>query len=122
MSLKEIDQFRATFRQSARDAKGLLKRSSEYATLEKALRDTEFNITDNLQSLGIEKAGEFKSLNNYVKDMINTSEFLNKTLRGQTVKGGRAWNNCGQSCWRYCRFTRWNFNCYSWLGGGRIYR
>lgn len=82
----DIDSLRAKFRASARNAKGLQKSSSEYAALENAARDTVFDITDNLPVSGAE---EYKALNNYVKNMITTKEFLDETLRGQIVKGGR---------------------------------
>ena len=48
-TLKDLDTLRARFRQSARDAKGLQKRASEYSALENAIRNELFDITDNLQ-------------------------------------------------------------------------
>lgn len=82
----QIDKMRAQMRLSARDAKGQMKSDSEYAALENASRDTLFNITDKLP---VENAGEYKALNDYIKQMITTKEFLDKTLRNQVVKGGR---------------------------------
>lgn len=86
LSPSEIDSLRARFRQSARDAKGLQKRDSEYKALENATRDTVFDITENLP---MDTGKQFPALNKYVKDMIETKTFLDKTLRGQVVKGGR---------------------------------
>ena len=45
-----------------------------------------FKATDNLP---IETNGEFAKANNFIKNNLNTIEFLDKTLRGQIVKGGR---------------------------------
>lgn len=89
LSPSEIDAFRARARASARDAKGLQKRSSEYSALENASRDTVFDITDNLP---VANAQDFKAINDYVKQMIETKGFLDKTLRNQVVKGGRLRN------------------------------
>lgn len=93
MKPSEVDRFRAQARQSGRDAKGQLKSSNEYAALENASRDTIFDITDNLP---VPNASEYKALNDYIKQMISTRKFLNETLRGQTVKGGRLGNYSGK--------------------------
>ncbi len=82
----QIDSFRARFRKSARNAKGLQKSDSEYSALENASRDTLFEATDNLP---YDTNKEFPQLNNYIKNLIGTQEFLDKTLRGKKVKGGR---------------------------------
>lgn len=86
VSLTELDSLRARFRKSSRDAKGLQKRDSEYSTLENSTRDLLFQATDNLP---FDTNGQFAALNTYVKDMLETRQFLDKTLRGQKVKGGR---------------------------------
>lgn len=93
MKASEIDKLRADMRGSARDAKGQLKSDSEYAALEHAARDTVFDITDHLP---VQNASEYKALNDYIKKMIRTQEFLDKTLRGQVVKGGRLGSNTGK--------------------------
>jgi hypothetical protein len=82
----EIDTLRAQMRKSARDARGQMKSDSEYAALEKAARDSVFDITDNLP---VENAAEYVAMNDYIKQMIHTRDFLDETLRNQTVKGGR---------------------------------
>jgi len=92
LSVSEIDIFRAQSRQSARDAKGLSK-TNEYAALEKATRDTVFDITDNLP---FDTNKEFQVINNEIKNLIGMEEFLDKTIRGQIVKGGRLTNVVGR--------------------------
>jgi len=92
LSVSEIDTFRAQARQSARDAKGLSK-TNEYAAIEKATRDTVFDITDNLP---FDTNKEFQSINNEIKNLIGMEEFLDKTIRGQIVKGGRLTNVVGR--------------------------
>ena len=82
----EIDALRAQMRGSGRDAKGQLKPNNEYAALENAARDTVFEITDDLP---VPNAHEYKALNDYVKQMITTKDFLDQTLRNQITKGGR---------------------------------
>lgn len=82
----EIDTLRAKFRKLSRDAKGLMKSGSEYTALENATRDVLFRITDDLP---VPNASEYKAMNDYIKQMITTRDFLDKTLRSQTVKGGR---------------------------------
>jgi len=86
LSLQEVDDLRAQFRKSARDAKGIQKRSSEYSALENATRDTVFDATDNLP---FDTNGEYQALNKFIKDRIEAKNFLDKTLRGQVVKGGQ---------------------------------
>lgn len=80
------DEFRARFRKSSTDAKGILKRDSEYAALENAFRELVFETTDDLP---FGDAGTFGELNTYIKQQISAIDFLDQTLRGQTVKGGR---------------------------------
>lgn len=82
----EIDAFRARARKSSRDAKGLQKSTSEYTALENAARDTVFEMTDNLP---FDTNKEYPALNNYIKNLIEVQTFLDKTLRGKKVKGGR---------------------------------
>lgn len=86
MPLRQLDDFRATFRKSARDAKGLQKSGNHYTALENATRNTIFDKTDDLP---FDTDGEFARLNDYVKQQIEVRQFLDKTLRGQRVKGGR---------------------------------
>lgn len=93
MSITEIDKIRARARQSARDAKGLQKRDSEYTAIENAARDTVFDATENLP---FDTNQEFIKARVYVKDLINTEEFLDRTMRGQTVRGGRLTNLVGR--------------------------
>lgn len=84
LNSQQLDVLRAQFRQSARNAKGLQKSASEYSALENATRDTLFEHTDNLP---FDTNGEIASLNTQVKDLINAKIFLDKTLRGQKMKG-----------------------------------
>lgn len=87
MKPSEIDKLRAQMRKASRDAKGQMKSDSEYAALENASRDTVIDITNKLP---VKNASEYVALNDYVKQMITTKTFLDKTLRNQVVKGGRA--------------------------------
>lgn len=87
--ISQVDALRAQFRNSGRDAKGNLKPANHYAALENATREIVFDATDNLNS---SNAADFKALNDYVKSMIRTKDFLNDNLRGQVVKGGRLRN------------------------------
>lgn len=80
-----LDQFRAQVRKSARDAKGALKQTNQYTALEKAARDLVFEAADNLP---IDKTGSFAKMSQYIKDLISTKQFLDKTLRAKKVKGG----------------------------------
>ncbi len=89
----QIDGIRAMARKGARDAKGQMKSTSEYAALETAARDTVFDITDNLP---VKNAGEYKALNDYIKQMIQTQELLDGPLRSQVVKGGRMGSYSGR--------------------------
>lgn len=86
MKISEVDALRAKFRTSARNAKGLQKSSSEYSALENGTRKTVFDVTDNLP---FDTSGEYKQLNSNIKNLINTADFLDNTLRNQVVKGGR---------------------------------
>ena len=82
----QLDALRAKARLSSRTARGQLKRDSEYAAIENASRDILFERADKLpQATG----GEFSQLRNMIKQNIDLSEFLDKNLRGQKVKGGR---------------------------------
>ena len=86
MAPSEVDAFRAQARVSARRASGLMKSQNEYAALENGARKIVFDVTDNLP---VPNAGEYKAMNDYIKQMIETENFLNNTLRNQVVKGGR---------------------------------
>jgi hypothetical protein len=86
LSLTELDQLRAKFRTGARDAKGLQRSADEYAALENASRDLVFAKTDDLP---FDTNREFAKLNNEIKNTIAVQEFLDKSLRGNKVKGGR---------------------------------
>lgn len=86
ITITQADNFRARFRKSARDARGIQKRSSEYSALENAFRK---NVFDSTESLGGTIGKEYASLNTEIKDLLNTIDFLENSVRGQTVKGGR---------------------------------
>jgi len=88
MTLKELDLRRAKARNSAVDAKGQQKSDSEYAAIENALRKVLFDKTDNLPE-GVDADGSIRGLNSYIRQQLKAQEFLDKSLRGQTVKGGR---------------------------------
>lgn len=93
MTISELDSFRARFRKSARDARGLQRSNSEYTALEDATRDQIFKQTDNLP---FDTNGEFGALNTNIKNMLEAKAFLDKTIRGQKVKGGRLGNYTGR--------------------------
>ena len=82
----ELDALRASAREGARTAQGLLKPANEYAALENAARDLMFQAADQLPSAA---GGEFAKLRTFIKQNIDLSTFLDKTLRGQKVAGGR---------------------------------
>lgn len=86
ISIIELDLLRAQSRKSSRLASGQQKPSSEYTAMENASRDLIFETTDNLL---INRKGEFAALNQQIKDLIVTLEFLNKNIKGAKVKGGR---------------------------------
>ena len=88
LKISDIDKYRAIFRKSSRDAKGMLKDDSEYAALENAFRNKVFDTTDKLSFEG----SKYKELNDYIRQNIETKDFLDKTLRGTTMKGGRLGN------------------------------
>lgn len=92
MNVSTLDHFRAKFRNSSRNAQGL-PLDNEYTALENASRDMVFKATDNLP---VDTNGEFAKANTYVKDLIGTKEFLDKTIRNQIVKGGRMTNIVGR--------------------------
>ncbi len=83
----EIDQIRADARSSGRDAKQNMKGDSEYAAIETAARDAVFNLTENLP---VEGAENFVHLNDYMRQMISTSDFLNKHIRGASLENPRS--------------------------------
>lgn len=85
----ELDAVRAVARKEARDAKGIQKPGDVFTALENAARNLVFKATDNLPK-GVDPTGQFARLNDNVKNLIGTSEFLDKTMRGQIMKGGRA--------------------------------
>lgn len=84
MTLSQLDDFRARFRASARNARGLQKSDNEYSALENATRDTLFDATDNLP---LDTNKEFPQLNNEIKNLIGAREFIDKTLRGRNAPG-----------------------------------
>jgi hypothetical protein len=86
MTYSQLDDFRARFRSSSRNAKGIQKRSSEYAALENATRDLGFEGADRLPPA---LRTDFGGLNDDIKQHIATRDFLDVTLRGQKVKYGR---------------------------------
>lgn len=88
-----LDDLRARFRKSSRDAKGQLKSSNEFAALENSARDLVFKASDDLP---FDTDGQLASLNDYIKGQIETKTFLDKNLRGQKVKGGRLGTRTGQ--------------------------
>lgn len=85
----EADALRAKFRNAASDAKGRLKRDSEFNVLQEVFRDSVFKATDNV-SFG--EAGSFAKLNDYVKNQIETINYLESVVNGSVVKGGRLKN------------------------------
>lgn len=82
MTLSQLDGFRARFRASARNARGLQKSQSEYAALENATRDVLFKATDNLP---FDTNKEFPALNNEIKNLIGARDFIDKVLRGRNA-------------------------------------
>lgn len=82
----QLDNLRAKYRVDARSAKGQLKRDSEYAALENSARDLVFESVDGLPAV---ENGEFAKLRTYIKHNIDLEKFLDTTLRGQKVAGGR---------------------------------
>lgn len=88
LSLQQIDAERRRFYNSGRTAKGEQRSDSEYAAIENALRKVLFDKTDNLPQ-GIDTNGEIKGLNTYIRQQLKAQDFLDKKLRGQTVKGGK---------------------------------
>lgn len=84
VSAVELDALRAQFRNAARDARGLQKPGDHYSALENAARDLLFSKIDELP---VSSRGEWAQLNNHIKNLINTEEYLDKTIRGQIVKG-----------------------------------
>ncbi len=85
LPIGEIDKMRADARGSARDAKGTMKSDSEYAAIETAARDAVFDAMDKLSDAD---ASDFKGIRNYIKQMIETRTFADKTLRGMSVEKG----------------------------------
>lgn len=86
LSILDLDALRAQSRKSSRNAQGMQKSQSEYAALENASRDLVFEATDKLLS---EHKGDFAALNGQIKQLIDVNKFLDKTLRGAKVAGGR---------------------------------
>lgn len=82
----DIDKIRAQARNSGRDAKGRLVRDSEFGALENAARDLMFSSADKLPTA---IGGEFAQLRQFVTDNIAVEKLLDKSIRNQTVKGGR---------------------------------
>lgn len=94
MKPSQIDDLRARFRSSSRDAKDIQKPNSHFSALENAARDTVFNITDDLP---VSNAEQFRAINDYIRQSITVKDVLDKNLRGQTVKGGRIKNYVGRT-------------------------
>lgn len=82
----KIDEIRAKARNSSRTAKGQLKRNNEYAAIESAARDLVFESADQLPTA---TKGQFAELRTYIKQNIDLKTFLDETIRGQKVAGGR---------------------------------
>lgn len=82
LTMSQLDDLRARFRKSARNARGLQKSDSEYSALENATRDILFKQTDNLP---FDTNREFPLLNDEIKKLIGTQEFLDKVLRGRNA-------------------------------------
>lgn len=85
LQISKVDEYRAKFRKSARDAKGTQKSDSEYTALENAFRDKVFEVTDPLSF----ESGKFKELNDFIRKNIALKEFLVKSMDGQKVSGGK---------------------------------
>ena len=86
LSIVQMDALRAKARKSSRNAKGQLKSQSEFAALENASREIVFDATDGLVA---GSKGELAALNVQIKNLIAAEKFLDKTIRGAKVKGGR---------------------------------
>lgn len=88
MSLLEVDELRASSRESAKikaDDKNI------FDAIMEASRDTVFEKSEQVANRisTDESAKVFGSLRTMIKDNLNAIEFLDKTLRGQKVPGGR---------------------------------
>jgi len=86
IKISELDKLRAQFRNSSRDAQGAMKSASEYSALESASRDLVFQSFDNL---GIGEAGQFAALHQTIKNNLDMVDFLETSLDGKKVAGGR---------------------------------
>lgn len=82
----QLDKIRAQARVSSRSAKGIQKRDSEYTALENAARDMVFESADKLP---VAQGGEFAGLRGFIKQNIDLETFLDTTMRGQKVSGGK---------------------------------
>jgi len=85
MTLTQLDELRAKFRSAATNAKGLQKEGSQFTALMEASRDIVFNKIDNLP---VNTSGEYAALSGFMKNQLDTQDFLKTILRGQTVKAG----------------------------------
>lgn len=82
----QIDAVRGQAFNSSRNAKGQLKRTSEYAAIENAARDLVFDAADRLPMAA---KSQFAGLRDYVRQNIRLKNYLDTTIRGQKAKGGR---------------------------------
>lgn len=86
LSSSYLDEFRRRVRNSSRDAKGASKSASEYVALEKAARESVFEMLDNAP---ISANGDFAKLSQYVKNLLDTKNFLDVNARNLLVKSGK---------------------------------
>ena len=80
-----MDELRSQFRKSGVDAKGIQKPDSHFKVLEDATRNLIFKKLDELPGV----KGEFADVSSFVKENLNTIDFLDKVLRGQIVSSGK---------------------------------
>mgnify|MGYP001610624040 CR=1 FL=1 len=83
--LVKLDELRAKFRNGARNNKDL-PLDNEYSALENGTRNLIYEIEDNLP---FDSDKQMRAVNTYIKNQIGAQEFLDTTIRGQKVKGGR---------------------------------
>lgn len=83
----QLDDFRRRLRKSSRKPDGSLKDTNEYTALELATRDLVFKMADELPIK--EKGGSFANLNTYIKDLVNTKNFLQNQAKGKLVSSGK---------------------------------
>ena len=81
----ELDNLRSKFRKAGVNAQGIQKEGSHFKVLEEATRDVLFKTLDKLEGA----KGQFGDISTFVKNNLNTIEFLDKTLRGHIVTSGK---------------------------------